>query len=63
MTDTDLSDNKDLETQRDIFVFQCLIGCRVSDLYKMTCRNMIDGAIEYIPRKTKRIAPSPFGYP
>jgi integrase len=49
----DLSHNKQLETQRDIFVFQCLIGCRVSDLYKMTYRNIIDGAIEYIPRKTK----------
>jgi hypothetical protein len=30
--DTDLSHNKQLETQRDIFVFQCLIGCRVSDI-------------------------------
>ena len=55
--EADLSDNKDLETQRDIFVFQCLIGCRVSDLYKMTRRNMIDGAIEYIPRKTKEDRP------
>lgn len=55
--ETDLSNNKDLETQRDIFVFQCLIGCRVSDLYKMTRRNMIDGAIEYIPRKTKEDQP------
>jgi len=50
---TDLSDNKELETQRDIFVFQCLIGCRVSDLYKMTYKSIIDDAIEYIPRKTK----------
>ncbi|GHT32398.1 hypothetical protein AGMMS49574_15840 [Bacteroidia bacterium] len=51
--EADLSHNKQLETQRDIFVFQCLIGCRVSDLYKMTYRSIIDGAIEYIPRKTK----------
>ena len=42
-----------LATQRDIFVFQCLIGCRVSDLWGMTRDNIIDGAIEYIPRKTK----------
>lgn len=49
----DLSDNTELETQRDIFVFQCLIGCRVSDLYKMTYKSIIDDAIEYIPRKTK----------
>jgi site-specific recombinase XerD len=50
---TDLSYNKELETQRDIFVFQCLIGCRVSDLYKMTYKSIIDDAVEYIPRKTK----------
>ena len=42
-----------LATQRDIFVFQCLIGCRVSDLWSMTKDSVIDGAIEYIPRKTK----------
>jgi len=53
LLETDLSDNKELETQRDIFVFQCLIGCRVSDLYKMTYNSIIDDAIEYIPRKTK----------
>ena len=53
----DLSDNPQLATQRDIFVFQCLIGCRVSDLYKMTQRNIIEGAIEYIPRKTKEDRP------
>lgn len=55
--DTDLSDDKELETQRDIFVFQCLVGCRVSDLYKMTYRSIINDAIEYIPRKTKEDRP------
>lgn len=39
--------------QRDIFVFQCLIGCRVGDLWEMTKDNIVDGAIEYIPNKTK----------
>jgi len=53
----DMGDNEQLVTQRDIFVFQCLIGCRVSDLYKMTSRNIIEGAIEYIPRKTKEDRP------
>jgi integrase len=53
LLEADLSGNKELETQRDIFVFQCLIGCRVSDLYKMTYKSIIDNAIEYIPRKTK----------
>jgi integrase len=38
---------------RDIFVFQCLIGCRVGDLLKMTKANIIKGNIEYIAGKTK----------
>lgn len=50
---TDLSNRPSLAVQRDIFVFQCLIGCRVGDLVKMTKSNVINGAIEYIPRKTK----------
>jgi integrase len=49
----DLSAHKQVEIQRDIFVFQSLIGCRVGDLYRMTNQNVINGAIEYIPRKTK----------
>lgn len=49
----DLSAHKQVEIQRDIFVFQSLIGCRVGDLYRMTKQNVINGAIEYIPRKTK----------
>lgn len=42
-----------LQKQRDIFVFQCAIGCRVSDLWSMTKSNVIDGAIEYIQHKTR----------
>lgn len=42
-----------ISRQRDIFVFQCVIGCRVSDLWNMTKANVVNGAIEYIPRKTK----------
>mgnify|MGYP000007907099 FL=1 len=38
---------------RDIFMFQCLIGCRVSDLNKLTKANIVDGCVEYIPQKTK----------
>lgn len=49
--------NKHLETQRDIFIFQCLVGCRYSDLQKLTEKSLVrqNGivAIEYIPRKTK----------
>lgn len=54
---TDLSAKPQLAIQRDIFIFQCLIGCRVSDLYKMTIANLIKGAIEYVPRKTKEGRP------
>ena len=49
----DLSSRPQLAIQRDIFVFQCLIGCRVGDLYKMTKANVINNAVEYVPRKTK----------
>ena len=48
-----MGNDKQLETQRDIFVFQCMIGCRVSDLYKMTYANLIGDSIEYVPRKTR----------
>ena len=54
---TNLMRHPQLAVQRDIFVFQCLIGCRVGDLLKMTKSNLIDGAIEYIPRKTKEGRP------
>lgn len=53
IADFDLSANPGLEAQRDIFIFQCLIGCRVSDLLAMTPDNIINGAIEYMPQKTK----------
>lgn len=53
IADFDLSANPALAVQRDIFVFQCLIGCRVSDLMRMTNDSVIDGAVEYIPDKTK----------
>lgn len=50
---TNLTRHPQLAIQRDVFVFQCLIGCRVGDLYKLTRDNLINGAVEYIPRKTK----------
>lgn len=50
-----------LSLQRDIFVFQCLIGCRVGDLWKMKkkdiVRKIVGGKetyfVEYVPRKTQ----------
>mgnify|MGYP000011936820 CR=1 FL=1 len=53
IADFDFSQYPLLEKQRDVFLFQCLIGCRVADLMKMTANNIINGAIEYIPHKTK----------
>lgn len=44
---------KHLETQRDIFVFHCFVGCRVSDLVKLTEANITNGILEYTPHKTK----------
>ena len=53
IADFDLSAHPQLAIQRDIFIFQCCIGCRVSDLFKLTENNVINGAVEYIPHKTK----------
>lgn len=50
---TNLSNHKQLAVQRDIFTFQCLIGCRVGDFYQMSRKNIVNGAVEYVPRKTK----------
>lgn len=53
----DFSGKEKLGQQRDIFVFQCLIGCRVSDLVKLTPDNLISAGevlcVEYIAQKTK----------
>ncbi|MEE0882251.1 MAG: tyrosine-type recombinase/integrase [Bacteroidales bacterium] len=58
IADYDLSDYPLLEVQRDIFVFQCCIGCRISDLLRLTPANIIDGEIHYIPHKTKEDNPT-----
>ena len=42
-----------LEIMRDIFVFQCFVGCRVSDLLKMSEKMISDGILAYTPHKTK----------
>ena len=59
----DLSNRPALERQRDIFVFQSVIGCRVGDLYKMTKSSIIDGAIEYVAEKTKGKEPKTIRVP
>lgn len=42
------------ERIRDIFIFQCHVGCRVSDLLSLTSENVTDdGFLQYIPIKTR----------
>lgn len=53
----DLSHKPQLAIQRDIFVFHCLIGCRIGDLYSLKKSSVINGAIEYIARKSKEGRP------
>lgn len=43
--------------QRDIFIFQCYTGCRVSDLYALTYGNIKDGWLIYTAQKTSRHTP------
>ncbi len=44
---------KTLIEQRDIFVFHCLVGCRVGDLVKFKDEAITDGVLVYTPHKTK----------
>jgi len=46
-----------LRVQRDIFIFQCHVGCRVSDLVSLTKANVADGFLQYIPQKQRRRVP------
>lgn len=43
-----------LTRQRDIFIFQCYVGCRVSDLQTFTEHNVINGVLSYVPIKTHK---------
>ncbi len=52
--DADLSEQPHLALVRDIFVFHCFVGCRVSDLYRLTRDNIKEGFLEYMPQKTKK---------
>lgn len=53
LAEHDLSARPKLAIQRDIFVFHCLVGCRVGDLYRLTESNITNGVLEYVPHKTK----------
>lgn len=43
---------KELETVRDIFILQCYIGCRYSDLHSFTYSNIFGNTLSYIAKKT-----------
>ena len=48
----DFSGDARLDYHRDKFIFQCLTGCRQSDLTALTWNHIVDGNfIEYIPHK------------
>lgn len=51
------------EVARDVFVFQCLIGCRVSDLKTLTEANVKGDNIEYVAKKTMRSNPQTITVP
>lgn len=53
IADCDLTAFPSLEVQRDIFIFQCFVGCRVSDLMRLTLDNIDGGFLSYAPHKTK----------
>lgn len=49
---TNLGRHPALAAQRDVFVFQCLTGCRVGDLIAFRKEDVQDGMLTYMPRKT-----------
>ena len=59
----DLSNHPALARQRDVFIFQCVIGCRIGDLQKFTKDNVINGAIQYVAEKTKGEEPKTIRVP
>ncbi|NDV68938.1 site-specific integrase [Dysgonomonas sp. 25] len=48
----DIADER-LSRVRDIFCFQCFVGCRVGDLITFTKDDIIDNTLIYYPNKTK----------
>lgn len=50
--DFDMTHHVRLRMSRDIFVFQCLTGCRIGDLYDLTKANIKGEWLEYYPKKS-----------
>ncbi len=63
IADADLSDSPGLAVQRDVFVFQCLTGCRVGDLLRLSPANVVGGKLEYLQHKTKDERPTVVSVP
>ena len=61
--DFDFSNRPALAVQRDIFVFQCCVGCRIGDLYRMTWSNVEGDVFDYIAGKTKDDNPKTISVP
>ena len=53
----DFSNDPRLGLHRDLFVFHCCVGCRVSDLFSFTRDNIVGTQLHYIARKTKEGRP------
>jgi len=47
-------DNDRLKKIRDIFIFQCYCGARISDLMKLTTTNLHGEILKYVPQKTAK---------
>ena len=50
----DFSNSPHLAMFRDMFIFQSLVGCRSSDLFKFTFENIHKGVLSFVPQKTKK---------
>ncbi len=59
----DFGSSRALEKQRDIFVFQCNVGCRVGDMMRMHKSDVRDGTLYYIPHKTVDKRPETISVP
>ena len=53
----DLSDDPTPASYWDVFMFQCLVGCRYSDLARLTSGNILNDVVKYIPYKTREKNP------
>lgn len=58
-----LSNNKYLNKIKDIFIFQCMVGCRREDLWNITNDNIQNGFLVYIPHKTLKTNQKPLKIP